>query len=57
MKTSRVHVWICASAAALLVVLMTAALNSPLAHYDQPHCRGGQIQCQPVTPAISKLFP
>jgi hypothetical protein len=57
MNRSRLHLWICGSAAALLLVLMTAALNSPLAHYDQPRCAGSQSLCPSAPMSVAKLLP
>ncbi len=57
MNRSRLHLWICGSAAALLLMLMTAALNSPLAQYDQPRCAGSQSLCPSAPMSVAKLLP
>ncbi|MDL2198078.1 MULTISPECIES: hypothetical protein [Halopseudomonas] len=57
MNRSRLHLWICGSAAALLLMLMTAALNSPLAQYDQPRCAGSQSLCPSGPLPVARLLP
>ncbi|UJJ31580.1 hypothetical protein [Halopseudomonas maritima] len=57
MKTSRIHLWICAGAAALLLLLMTAALNSPLAQHDQPRCTANPTLCANGPMPVAKLLP